>query len=67
METIERPRTGPGGQPIRTTPDGWARIIAEFVHEGRFDTINFVPEQETSEQIQLFGETIIPLARQALA
>ena len=28
--TASRPRSGPGGQPIRTTPDIWAKIIAEF-------------------------------------
>ncbi|HEY0452569.1 LLM class flavin-dependent oxidoreductase, partial [Actinophytocola sp.] len=41
--TTERPRTGSGGQPIRTTPEVWARIIAEFLTTERFDTVNFVP------------------------
>ena len=62
-----RPRTGPGGQPIRTTPDGWARIIAEFVHEGRFDTINFVPVHEDVEQLTRFATEVIPAARAAIA
>jgi alkanesulfonate monooxygenase SsuD/methylene tetrahydromethanopterin reductase-like flavin-dependent oxidoreductase (luciferase family) len=65
--TQTRPTSGPGNQPIRTTPQIWARIIRELAEDERFDTINFVPERETAEQIQLFGETIIPLARQALA
>lgn len=63
--TTGRPRTGPGGTPIRTTPEIWAKIINEFVAEQRFDTINLVPEQETAEQIRLFGAEVIPLARAA--
>jgi alkanesulfonate monooxygenase SsuD/methylene tetrahydromethanopterin reductase-like flavin-dependent oxidoreductase (luciferase family) len=63
--TTSRPRSGPGGQPIRTTPDTWAKIIAEFAAEQRFDTINLVPEQETSEQLRLFAAEVIPLARAA--
>lgn len=59
------PRSGPGGQPIRTTPDTWARIIAEFAAEQRFDTVNLVPEQETPEQLALFATEVIPLARAA--
>jgi len=65
--TIERPRSGPGGRPIRTTPDGWARIIAEFVHEERFDTVNFVLEDESVEQITRFALEVIPAARAAIA
>jgi alkanesulfonate monooxygenase SsuD/methylene tetrahydromethanopterin reductase-like flavin-dependent oxidoreductase (luciferase family) len=65
--TRERPRTGPGVQPIRTTAEGWARIIAEFVHEGRFDTINFVPEHESVEQLTRFATEVIPAARAAIA
>jgi alkanesulfonate monooxygenase SsuD/methylene tetrahydromethanopterin reductase-like flavin-dependent oxidoreductase (luciferase family) len=41
--------SGPGGQPIRTTPDVWATIIAEFASRERFDTVNLVPEQNTAE------------------
>jgi alkanesulfonate monooxygenase SsuD/methylene tetrahydromethanopterin reductase-like flavin-dependent oxidoreductase (luciferase family) len=66
-ETTQRPRSGPGGQPIRTTPDGWARIIAEFVHEERFDTINFVPQDESVEQLTRFATEVIPAARAAIA
>jgi alkanesulfonate monooxygenase SsuD/methylene tetrahydromethanopterin reductase-like flavin-dependent oxidoreductase (luciferase family) len=61
--TTSRPRSGPGSQPIRTTPDIWANIIAEFAAEERFDTINLVLEQETSEQLRMFGAEVIPLAR----
>jgi hypothetical protein len=64
--TTSRPRTGPGGQPIRTTPDIWAKIITEFAAEQRFDTINLVPEQETAEQLRLFAAEVIPLARAAI-
>jgi alkanesulfonate monooxygenase SsuD/methylene tetrahydromethanopterin reductase-like flavin-dependent oxidoreductase (luciferase family) len=67
VRTRERPRTGPGVQPIRTTPEVWARIIAEFVHEGRFDTINFVPQPESVEQLTRFGTEVIPAARAAIA
>jgi alkanesulfonate monooxygenase SsuD/methylene tetrahydromethanopterin reductase-like flavin-dependent oxidoreductase (luciferase family) len=67
VETIERPRTGPGGQRIHTTPDGWARIIAEFVHEERFDTITFVPEDDRVEQLERFATEVIPAARAAIA
>jgi alkanesulfonate monooxygenase SsuD/methylene tetrahydromethanopterin reductase-like flavin-dependent oxidoreductase (luciferase family) len=62
--TQARPASGPGNQPIQTTPEIWARIIREFVADERFDTINFIPERETAEQIQQFGETVIPLARE---
>jgi alkanesulfonate monooxygenase SsuD/methylene tetrahydromethanopterin reductase-like flavin-dependent oxidoreductase (luciferase family) len=65
--TTGRPQAGPGNQPIRTTPDGWAHIIAEFVHQERFDTINFVPETESAEQITRFATEVIPAARTAIA
>jgi alkanesulfonate monooxygenase SsuD/methylene tetrahydromethanopterin reductase-like flavin-dependent oxidoreductase (luciferase family) len=61
-DTTERPRTGPGAQPIRTTPEVWARIIAEFITAERFDTVNFVPELETADQIEKFGTEVIPAA-----
>jgi alkanesulfonate monooxygenase SsuD/methylene tetrahydromethanopterin reductase-like flavin-dependent oxidoreductase (luciferase family) len=63
--TTSAPRSGPGAQPIRTTPDIWAKIIAEFAADQRFDTVNLVLEQETSEQLQLFAAEVIPLARAA--
>jgi alkanesulfonate monooxygenase SsuD/methylene tetrahydromethanopterin reductase-like flavin-dependent oxidoreductase (luciferase family) len=63
--TASRPRTGPGGQPIRTTPDIWAKIITEFAAGQRFDTINLIPELETPEQLRLFAAEVIPLARAA--
>jgi alkanesulfonate monooxygenase SsuD/methylene tetrahydromethanopterin reductase-like flavin-dependent oxidoreductase (luciferase family) len=65
--TTSRPRSGPGSQPIRTSPDIWAKIITEFAAEQRFDTINLLPEQETSEQLRLFATEVIPLARAATA
>jgi alkanesulfonate monooxygenase SsuD/methylene tetrahydromethanopterin reductase-like flavin-dependent oxidoreductase (luciferase family) len=65
--TQARPTSGPGNQPIRTTPEIWARIIREFVGDERFDTVNFIPERETAEQIQQFGETVIPLVRESIA
>ena len=61
--TTSRPRSGPGGQPIRTTPDIWAEIITELAAGQRFDTINLIPEQDTAEQLRLFGTEVIPLAR----
>jgi alkanesulfonate monooxygenase SsuD/methylene tetrahydromethanopterin reductase-like flavin-dependent oxidoreductase (luciferase family) len=63
--TTSRPRSGPGGQAIRTSPDIWAKIIAEFVTEERFDTVNLLPEQATSEQLRLFATEVIPLVRAA--
>jgi alkanesulfonate monooxygenase SsuD/methylene tetrahydromethanopterin reductase-like flavin-dependent oxidoreductase (luciferase family) len=63
--TTSRPRSGPGGQPIRTTPDIWAKIITEFAAGQRFDTVNLIPEQATSEQLRLFATEVIPLARAA--
>jgi len=60
--TTQRPRTGSGGQPIRTTPEVWARIIAEFLTTERFDTVNFVPELETVDQLEKFGTEVIPAA-----
>jgi hypothetical protein len=65
--TTGRPHAGPGNQPIRTAPDRWAHIIAEFVHQERFDTINFVPETEGAEQITRFADEVIPAARAAIA
>ena len=47
VTTTGRPRRGPGTQPIRTTPDGWANIITEFVVHERFDTVNFRPRSPT--------------------
>jgi alkanesulfonate monooxygenase SsuD/methylene tetrahydromethanopterin reductase-like flavin-dependent oxidoreductase (luciferase family) len=63
--TTSRPRSGPGGQPIRTSPDIWAKIIAEFVTEERFDMVNLLPEEATSDQLRLFATEVIPLARAA--
>jgi alkanesulfonate monooxygenase SsuD/methylene tetrahydromethanopterin reductase-like flavin-dependent oxidoreductase (luciferase family) len=62
VTTIGRPRTGAGTQPIRTTPDGWARIICEFVREERFDTVNFLLEDQEPEQVIRFANEVIPRA-----
>jgi alkanesulfonate monooxygenase SsuD/methylene tetrahydromethanopterin reductase-like flavin-dependent oxidoreductase (luciferase family) len=64
--TQARPTSGPGNQPIETTPEIWAGIIRELVADERFDTVNFVPKRETVEQIQQFGETVIPLVRESI-
>jgi hypothetical protein len=64
---LKRPLQGPGSQPIRTTPEIWATIIAELVVQERFDTVNFVPLIETAGQIAAFGDMVIPLAKQAAA
>jgi alkanesulfonate monooxygenase SsuD/methylene tetrahydromethanopterin reductase-like flavin-dependent oxidoreductase (luciferase family) len=61
--TTSRPRSGPGGQPIRTTPDIWAAIIAGFALEEQFDTVNLVLEHETPGQLRRFATEVIPLAR----
>jgi len=57
----------PGNQPIHTTPDGWAHIIAEFVHQEGFDTINVVLATESTEQITPFATEVTPAARTAIA
>ena len=62
-----RPLRGPGNLPIRTTPEIWASIVAELVVEERFDTVNFLPQIETVDQILVFGDAVIPLAMQAAA
>lgn len=65
-ETTGRPMSGPGTQPIRTTPDRWAAIVADFYRGEGFDTVNFLPEDESPRQFQRFAEEVIPLARQAV-
>jgi alkanesulfonate monooxygenase SsuD/methylene tetrahydromethanopterin reductase-like flavin-dependent oxidoreductase (luciferase family) len=65
--TISRPRSGPGNQAIHTTPEHWARIVAEFAIEERFNAVNFVFEEETSDQIIRFGAEVVAAAREALA
>jgi alkanesulfonate monooxygenase SsuD/methylene tetrahydromethanopterin reductase-like flavin-dependent oxidoreductase (luciferase family) len=64
--TKARPTSGPGNQPIRTTPELWAQIVCELVGDERFDTINFIPERESAEQVEHFGEAVIPLVRESL-
>jgi alkanesulfonate monooxygenase SsuD/methylene tetrahydromethanopterin reductase-like flavin-dependent oxidoreductase (luciferase family) len=65
--TISRPRSGPGNQSIHTTADHWARIVAEFALEERFDAVNFIFEDETSDQIIRFGTEVVAAAKDALA
>jgi alkanesulfonate monooxygenase SsuD/methylene tetrahydromethanopterin reductase-like flavin-dependent oxidoreductase (luciferase family) len=65
--TVSRPRSGPGNQSIRTTAEHWARIVAEFVIEERFDTVNFIFEDETSDQITRFGAEVVTAAKDAIA
>src|SRR6201996_239536 len=64
--TISRPRSGAGSQAIRTTPEHWARIVAEFAVEERFNAMNIVLEEETSDQIIRFGADVVAAAREAL-
>jgi alkanesulfonate monooxygenase SsuD/methylene tetrahydromethanopterin reductase-like flavin-dependent oxidoreductase (luciferase family) len=64
---VERPESGPGGQPIHANPAEWARIIAEFNRQQRFDTVNFIPDREDEEQLSRFGTAVIPAVRAALA
>jgi alkanesulfonate monooxygenase SsuD/methylene tetrahydromethanopterin reductase-like flavin-dependent oxidoreductase (luciferase family) len=65
--TTSRPRSGPGNRPIRTTPEHWARFIAEFAAEERFNAFNFVLESETVDQVVRFGTEVVPAAKEALA
>jgi alkanesulfonate monooxygenase SsuD/methylene tetrahydromethanopterin reductase-like flavin-dependent oxidoreductase (luciferase family) len=64
--TISRPRSGAGNQAIHTTPEHWARFVAEFAAEERFDAVNFVLQEETSDQIIRFGTEVVATVRQAL-
>jgi alkanesulfonate monooxygenase SsuD/methylene tetrahydromethanopterin reductase-like flavin-dependent oxidoreductase (luciferase family) len=63
--TTSRPRSGSGGQPIRTSPEIWAKIITESAAEQRFDTVNLLPEQATGDQLRRFATEVIPLVRAA--
>jgi hypothetical protein len=65
--TMGRPRSEPGNQPIRTTSEGWAAIVTEFVLEERFDTVNFLPELHDTEQVSRFASEVIPRVRAALS
>jgi alkanesulfonate monooxygenase SsuD/methylene tetrahydromethanopterin reductase-like flavin-dependent oxidoreductase (luciferase family) len=64
---ISRPRSGPGNQAILATAENWVRIVAEFAVEERFDAVNFVFEDEASDQITRFGAEVVAPAREALA
>lgn len=64
--TATRPRTGRGNTPIQADAESWARIITEFVTEERFDTVNFVPQNESIDQLRRFGDDVIPRVRAAL-
>jgi hypothetical protein len=50
-------------QSSSATADFWAKIIAELGAGQRFDTVNLVPEQESSEQLRLFAAEVMPRAR----
>jgi hypothetical protein len=52
---------------VPPSPPAWARVIAEFVHDERFGTVNFVPEDESAEQLTRFATEVIPAARAAIA
>jgi alkanesulfonate monooxygenase SsuD/methylene tetrahydromethanopterin reductase-like flavin-dependent oxidoreductase (luciferase family) len=65
--TISRPRSGAGNQAIHATVEHWARIVTEFAVEERFDAVNFVFEDEASDQITRFGAEVVAAARDALA
>lgn len=58
-----RPRSVPGSQAIRTSAALWAEIIRELVTEERFDTVNFIPEHETTDQLERFAGEVIPAVR----
>jgi alkanesulfonate monooxygenase SsuD/methylene tetrahydromethanopterin reductase-like flavin-dependent oxidoreductase (luciferase family) len=62
-----RPRSGPGGTPIRATTADWVAIIAEFVTQERFDTVNLLLEQPSRQQVALFGTDVIPQVHELLA
>jgi alkanesulfonate monooxygenase SsuD/methylene tetrahydromethanopterin reductase-like flavin-dependent oxidoreductase (luciferase family) len=62
-----RPTHGDGRTPIRATPGDWAEIIAGFVTQERFDTVNLVLEQATAKQVAMFGELVLPEVRARLA
>ncbi|MCW2639668.1 MAG: 5,10-methylene tetrahydromethanopterin reductase [Dactylosporangium sp.] len=59
--------SGPGSAPIRATAENWADLIVEFLLEQRFDTVNLVPERQTTDQLARFGGEVIPRVRDVLA
>jgi len=65
--TESRPRSGPGNQAIHTTSEHWTRFIAEYAAVERFGAVNFVLEEETSDQIIRFGTEVVAPAREVLA
>lgn len=65
-QTMTRPLSGPGGQPIHTTPDVWAQIITELVTEERFDAVNFLPVDDSPEQLRRFATEVIPETQSAI-
>lgn len=65
--TADLPLSGPNGRPIRANPDQWARIVAHFATDQRFDVVNLVPELEDPDQISRFGTDVIPAARRLVA
>jgi alkanesulfonate monooxygenase SsuD/methylene tetrahydromethanopterin reductase-like flavin-dependent oxidoreductase (luciferase family) len=64
---LSGPLSGPGSAPIRATAENWADLIVEFLLEQRFDTVNFVPERQTTDQLARFGGEVIPRVRDTLA
>lgn len=64
--TTQRPRRGSGAQIIRTTPQVWAQIITALMREERFDTFNFVLEQESPEQVRRFATEVVPAVRELI-
>jgi alkanesulfonate monooxygenase SsuD/methylene tetrahydromethanopterin reductase-like flavin-dependent oxidoreductase (luciferase family) len=62
-----RPREGANNAPISTTPAYWARIIAGFLLEERFDTVNFIPVSQSADQVRRFGTEVIPRVRELIS
>jgi alkanesulfonate monooxygenase SsuD/methylene tetrahydromethanopterin reductase-like flavin-dependent oxidoreductase (luciferase family) len=64
---VPRPRSGPNAQIIHADPANWAQIIAEFVVDERFDTVNIGFADESASQIERFGREVLPMARDEIA
>lgn len=56
-----------GEDPIRTTPDEWAKVLAGLATETGFDTFIYWPETTDETQLLRWARDVIPATRALLA
>ncbi|REE97146.1 LLM class flavin-dependent oxidoreductase [Thermomonospora umbrina] len=69
-EVTTGPATAPrlqGEEPIRTTADEWAKVIAGLATETGFDTFVYWPETTDETQLLRWSREVVPAARALLA